>query len=72
VPTGECASLSIPVVIADRNQAEAAAVATTLETQCMTWAVDEVNGGLPLIRHASFSTLEENLTAVQEAERAGA
>jgi 4-hydroxy-tetrahydrodipicolinate synthase len=51
-----------------------AETATTLQEyiQCMEWAVDEARGRLYLIHHASFNTLEENITAVQAAERAGA
>ena len=40
--------------------------------QCTEWAADEAKGRLHLIHHASFNTLEENITAVQGAEGAGA
>ncbi len=51
-----------------------AETATTLQeyVQCMEWAADEARGRLHLIHHASFNTLEENITAVHAAERAGA
>jgi 4-hydroxy-tetrahydrodipicolinate synthase len=35
------------------------------------WAVDEARGRLHLIHHASFNTLDENIRAVQLAERNG-
>lgn len=46
---------------------------TTLEEyiRFVEWAVDEARGRLRLIHHASFNTLEENIRAVQLAERAG-
>lgn len=51
-----------------------AETATTLQeyVQCTEWAADEARGRLHLIHHASFNTLEDNITAVQAAERAGA
>jgi 4-hydroxy-tetrahydrodipicolinate synthase len=51
-----------------------AETATTLQeyVQCIEWAAEEAKGRLHLIHHASFNTLEENITAVQAAERAGA
>jgi 4-hydroxy-tetrahydrodipicolinate synthase len=51
-----------------------AETATTLPEyiQCMEWAADEARGRFRLIHHASFNTLEENIAAVQQAERAGA
>ena len=51
-----------------------AETATTLPEygQFAAWAADEAKGKLHLIHHASFNTLEENVTAVQAAERAGA
>ena len=36
------------------------------------WSVDEANGNLLLIHHASFNTLEENIEAVRRCEVAGA
>ena len=50
-----------------------AETATTLPeySQFATWAADEAKGKLHLIHHASFNTLEENIAAVQAAERAG-
>lgn len=51
-----------------------AETATTLQEyiQFAEWAADEAHGKLHLIHHASFNTLEENIEAVQAAERAGA
>jgi 4-hydroxy-tetrahydrodipicolinate synthase len=45
-------------------------------TQFVSWARDEAgsvaSGGLQIIHHANFSTLAENIEAVQAAEKAGA
>lgn len=41
-------------------------------TQCIAWARDEAGGKLHIIHHAGFSTLAENIEAVQAAEKAGA
>jgi 4-hydroxy-tetrahydrodipicolinate synthase len=48
--------------------------ATTIAeyTRFAEWAADEAKGKLRLIHHASFNTLEDNIQAVQAAERAGA
>ncbi len=48
--------------------------ATTLEEyiRLTEWSADEAKGKMRLIHHASFNTLEENIQAVQSAERAGA
>lgn len=48
--------------------------ATTIDEyrQFAEWAADEAKGKLRLIHHASFNTLEDNIQAVQAAERAGA
>ena len=40
--------------------------------QFTQWAHDEAGGKLALIHHAAFNTLEENIEAVQAAEKAGA
>jgi len=47
--------------------------ATTIAeyTRFAEWAADEAKGKLRLIHHASFNTLEDNIEAVQDAERAG-
>lgn len=39
--------------------------------QFVEWAVDEANGRLRFIHHASFNNLEENIEAVRNSERAG-
>jgi 4-hydroxy-tetrahydrodipicolinate synthase len=40
--------------------------------QFLSWARDEAGGRLHMIHHAGFGTLQENIEAVQAAERAGA
>jgi 4-hydroxy-tetrahydrodipicolinate synthase len=47
--------------------------ATTMEeySQFQQWAVDEAKGKLHFIHHASFNNLEENIQAIQNAERNG-
>ena len=49
-------------------------VAITVEeyAQFVSWAADEAAGQLCLIHHAAFSSLAENIEAVQAAENAGA
>ena len=51
-----------------------AETATTLDEyiQFTKIAVDEAQGKMTIIHHASFHTLEENIVAVQAAEKAGA
>lgn len=47
--------------------------ATTMDeySQFQQWAVDEAKGRMHFIHHASFNTLEDNIKALQAAERNG-